>query len=141
MDGTPGRGRRRAGRARRLSVLVGGKAYEIKRERSLPASCIWWSASARYAVECAGSALSAHPRAPLAKRGRAAEDLIAPMPGKIVRFMVAGEDEVKAGQGVIVMEAMKMQNEMKSPKKGMVQKIVGERRRDGECRRRAGDVE
>ena len=46
------------------------------------------------------------------------------MPGKIVRVMVAVGDEVKAGQGIVVMEAMKMQNEMKSPKDGRVQKIL-----------------
>ena len=38
--------------------------------------------------------------------------------------MVAEKDEVKVGQGVLVMEAMKMQNEMKSPKDGRVQKIL-----------------
>jgi pyruvate carboxylase subunit B len=46
------------------------------------------------------------------------------MPGKIVRIMVAENDEVKTGQGIIVMEAMKMQNELKSPKDGKVQKIL-----------------
>ncbi len=46
------------------------------------------------------------------------------MPGKIVRILVNEQDEVKAGQGIIVMEAMKMQNEMKSPKDGRVQKIL-----------------
>ncbi len=46
------------------------------------------------------------------------------MPGKIVRILVNEHDEVKAGQGIIVMEAMKMQNEMKSPKDGRVQKIL-----------------
>ena len=56
--------------------------------------------------------------------GGGPQQLIAPMPGKIVRISVAAGDEVKAGQGVIVMEAMKMQNEMKSPKDGRVQKIT-----------------
>ena len=46
------------------------------------------------------------------------------MPGKIVRIMVSEKDEVKAGQGLLVMEAMKMQNEMKSPKDGNVRKIL-----------------
>jgi biotin carboxyl carrier protein len=46
------------------------------------------------------------------------------MPGKIVRILVNEQDEVKAGQSLIVMEAMKMQNEMKSPKDGRVQKIL-----------------
>ena len=40
------------------------------------------------------------------------------------RILVAVGDEVKAGQGIVVMEAMKMQNEMKSPKDGKVQKIL-----------------
>jgi biotin carboxyl carrier protein len=34
------------------------------------------------------------------------------------------DSEVEAGQGVVVVEAMKMQNEIKSPKKGVVRKIV-----------------
>jgi len=50
--------------------------------------------------------------------------LVAPMPGKVVRLLVAEKAEVQAGQGVLVVEAMKMQNELKSPKKGVVQRIV-----------------
>jgi biotin carboxyl carrier protein len=49
---------------------------------------------------------------------------MAPMPGKVVRLLVAEKDAVEAGQGILVVEAMKMQNEIKSPKKGTVQKIV-----------------
>ncbi|MES1262163.1 MAG: acetyl-CoA carboxylase biotin carboxyl carrier protein subunit [Acidobacteriota bacterium] len=44
----------------------------------------------------------------------------APMPGKIVRVLVAAGDEVTAGQGIVVIEAMKMQNELKSPRAGRV---------------------
>ena len=46
------------------------------------------------------------------------------MPGKVVRINVQEKDEVKAGQSILVMEAMKMQNDMKSPKDGKVQKIL-----------------
>jgi biotin carboxyl carrier protein len=46
------------------------------------------------------------------------------MPGKVVRVLAAEKTEVDAGQGVLVVEAMKMQNELKSPKKGIVQKIL-----------------
>jgi biotin carboxyl carrier protein len=53
-----------------------------------------------------------------ASQGR--QKIIAPMPGKVVRLLVAVGDAVEAGQGLIVVEAMKMQNEMKSPKAGMV---------------------
>jgi len=47
----------------------------------------------------------------------------APMPGKVVRLLVADGAEVNANQGLLVMEAMKMQNEIKSPKKGVVRKL------------------
>jgi len=106
-----------------MSVLVGGKAYEVKRERSLQGELHLVIGSARYAVDV---------QDPRSLRTRRAADgaeagpqkLTAPMPGKIVRILVAVGDEVKAGQGIIVMEAMKMQNELKSPKDGKVQKIL-----------------
>ena len=53
--------------------------------------------------------------------GRAA--ILAPMPGKVVRIMVAVGDEVEAGQGIVVVEAMKMQNELKAPRAGRVTAI------------------
>ncbi len=45
------------------------------------------------------------------------------MPGKVVRIIAALGDDVEAGDGVVVVEAMKMQNEMKSPKSGRVREI------------------
>jgi biotin carboxyl carrier protein len=50
-------------------------------------------------------------------------EIRAPMPGKVVKLLVAAGDEVQANQGIVVMEAMKMQNEIKSPKKGVVRKL------------------
>jgi biotin carboxyl carrier protein len=49
--------------------------------------------------------------------------LIAPMPGKVVRVMCSAGDEVSAGQGLLVVEAMKMQNEVQSPKAGKIAEI------------------
>jgi biotin carboxyl carrier protein len=46
--------------------------------------------------------------------------IAAAMPGKIVRVLVSVGDEVVAGQGLLVIEAMKMQNELKSPRDGRV---------------------
>jgi biotin carboxyl carrier protein len=46
--------------------------------------------------------------------------ITAPMPGKVVRVMVEAGAEVAAGEGILVVEAMKMQNEMKSPRAGKV---------------------
>ncbi len=53
--------------------------------------------------------------------GRA--NLSSPMPGKVVRVMLSAGDEVAAHQGVLVVEAMKMQNEVQSPKAGRVAEI------------------
>ncbi|NMO22267.1 biotin/lipoyl-binding protein [Pyxidicoccus fallax] len=47
----------------------------------------------------------------------------APMPGKVVKVLVKVGDEVKEGQGLVVVEAMKMENELKSPKAGKVTEL------------------
>jgi biotin carboxyl carrier protein len=48
------------------------------------------------------------------------QTVTSPMPGKVVKILVAMGDEVKEGQGLMVVEAMKMENEMKSPKAGKI---------------------
>jgi len=68
------------------------------------------------------------------RTGRAAADggsqadgeqtLVAPMPGRIVRLLVARGDEVAARQPIVVVEAMKMENELRSPKTGRVKEIA-----------------
>jgi biotin carboxyl carrier protein len=47
----------------------------------------------------------------------------APMPGRVVRLLAGVGDAVEAHQGIVVIEAMKMQNELKSPKAGKVVQI------------------
>jgi biotin carboxyl carrier protein len=49
--------------------------------------------------------------------------VIAPMPGKVVRVLVEAGQTIEAGAGVVVVEAMKMQNELKSPKSGTVTEL------------------
>jgi biotin carboxyl carrier protein len=105
-----------------LSVLLEGKAYEIKRERTATDMHLWVG-SARYAAELRD------PRSLQSRQGTAGDDhgprkLRAPMPGKVVRVLLKEGSAVEAGQGILVVEAMKMQNEIKSPKKGTVKKIV-----------------
>jgi biotin carboxyl carrier protein len=104
-----------------LSLCFGNKAYEVKCER-VAGDLHLWVGSARFAAEVRD------PRS-LRGRGRTVDDhgprkLTAPMPGKIVRVLVSEGAEVEAGAGVLVVEAMKMQNEIKSPKKGTVQRIL-----------------
>ena len=50
--------------------------------------------------------------------------IVAPMPGKVVRLLVKVGDPVEAGQGLLVVEAMKMQNEIRSPKSGKVERVL-----------------
>ena len=94
--------------ARRASgvfdVAVGVRAYEItvidpKRLRT-------------------GETVSAH--------GGGTAQIVSPMPGRIVKVLVAEGAKVEAGEGVVVVEAMKMQNELKAPKAGTVVSINAE---------------
>jgi biotin carboxyl carrier protein len=104
-----------------LSLLVDGHAYEIKREQTATDLRMWVGTSC-FAAELRD------PRS-LRSRNKDAGDekgprrIVAPMPGRIVRLLVAENSDVEAGQGIVVVEAMKMQNEIKSPKKGIVKKI------------------
>lgn len=105
-----------------LSIIVDGKAYEVKRERSATDMHLWVG-PVRYAAELRD------PRSLRGHKGSGADEegvkkLVAAMPGKVVRILAPERSEVEAGQGILVVEAMKMQNEMKSPKKGVVQKIM-----------------
>ena len=59
-----------------------------------------------------------------ASAGGAAADLTAPMPGTVIKVLVAEGDEVAEGQTVVVMEAMKMETEIKAEKAGRVAQIV-----------------
>ena len=56
-------------------------------------------------------------------RAEGKQIITAPMPGKIVKVLVQVGDEVKEGQGLVVVEAMKMENELKSPKAGRVAEL------------------
>lgn len=64
------------------------------------------------------------PRSLRGRRGPAESSgpqaVVAPMPGRVIRVLVEAGQEVAAGEGLIVVEAMKMQNEMKSPRAGRV---------------------
>ena len=70
---------------------------------------------------------------PHRRRGRAAlpaadgpQEVVAPMPGKIVKILVARRQEVAVGAGLLVIEAMKMQNELRAPRAGRVEEIYVE---------------
>ena len=86
-----------------MSILLAGDAFEVKRERSLEGELHLVIGSARYAVDVQDPRSLRTRRA--AEGGEAGpQKITAPMPGKVVRVMVAEKDEVKVGQGVLVME-------------------------------------
>ena len=105
-----------------LSLLVSGKSYEVRREESAEGTSIL----------IGRDRLNAMVRDPRSLRSRGGRDrgaqgpkkITAPMPGKVVRILAPLGSEVEAGQAVLVIEAMKMQNELKSPKKGNVRKLT-----------------
>ncbi len=104
-----------------LSVLIDGKVFEAR---------IWCAPDAlRVAIQ--GTEYLAQLEDPRQWRraGRGAsgaegrQNIIAPMPGKVVRVLVKKGEKVTPGQGLLTVEAMKMQNEIKSQREGTIEKI------------------
>jgi len=55
--------------------------------------------------------------------GRGAGLVKAPMPGRVVRILVEPGQQVKSGEGIVVVEAMKMENELSAPRDGVVTQV------------------
>ena len=109
-------------RPNELSLIMDGVSYAVRREKTLQETYLWIG-SLRYTADVSD------PRSLQSRRSASGEAegtkrVLAPMPGRIVRVLVKEHDVVQAGQGVVVVEAMKMQNELKSPKQGTVQKLL-----------------
>jgi biotin carboxyl carrier protein len=62
--------------------------------------------------------------AALATHAAGAQQIVSPMPGKVVKVLVKVGDQVTARQGLVVVEAMKMENELRSPKDGRVTEVL-----------------
>jgi len=99
------------------SVLFDGRSYEARIEQSNGLTVVLIDGH-RFEVEIHDPRRWSRQTGPRGAQGRL--HVSAPMPGKIVRLLVAEGDTVTAGQGLLVVEAMKMQNEMKAPKDGRV---------------------
>lgn len=104
-----------------LSLLINDTSYEARQENSATGMDIIVGQE-RFGV------LVRDPRSLRARGGRDSstqgpKKIVAPMPGKVVRVLVQTGSEVEAGQPVLVIEAMKMQNELKAPKKGKLRKL------------------
>jgi len=103
------------------SVLMDGRVYDVWVEESLAGLVIVIDGYRFEAEVCDPRRFSRQ------TRGRGVDgvqSLRAPMPGKVVRVLAAPGDALEAGQGVVVVEAMKMQNELKAPRAGRVLTIA-----------------
>ena len=111
------------------SIVIDGRSYEARVTGEMVDI-----AGRRYQVEILD------PREPRRRAANAGgsgrRDVTAPMPGKVVRVLVSEGDSVEAGQGLVVVEAMKMQNALKAPKTG---RIIAVQAREGDTVA-AGDV-
>ena len=106
-----------------FSILLNGKSHEVRITPTPTGALTLQTDHQDFTAELLDS------RAWRGRRHRALEaegrqQIIAPMPGKIVRVLVQAGDKVEAGQGLIVVEAMKMQNEIRSPKSGTVERLL-----------------
>ena len=97
-------------------ITEGGAAVAAPKSRPAPAA----KAAAPVAKAPAASAA----KAPEATVSAGQEVIDSPMPGNIWKVLVAEGDSVKEGQALIILEAMKMENELVSPKDGVVSKIL-----------------
>jgi len=52
------------------------------------------------------------------------DEVMAPMPGKVIKILIKAGDSVKAGSKIAILEAMKMENELISPKDGKISKVL-----------------
>jgi biotin carboxyl carrier protein len=102
------------------SLLIGGESHEVGLERQ----------ASGYRVVFSDDSVSVE----LAEAGRGSDSptrrshgparVTAPMPGRIVRLLAAAGADVEAGQGLVVIEAMKMENELRTPRGGRLQELL-----------------
>ena len=109
------------------SILIDGQSYEARVQPAPDARPgqpeIWAVTIAQYDfhVEVRDSRTRRFAGQALAHNGPL--EVLAPMPGKVVRVLVGRDEEVAQDQGLVVIEAMKMQNELRAPRPGRIAEV------------------
>jgi len=103
------------------NIQVNGKKYEVKVMGITEVEPVEVK-TVKGEVPAKAEAPKAAPAAPAAS-GKG-EPVLAPMQGNILNVMVKVGDSVKAGQTIIILEAMKLENEIKAPRDGVVSSIA-----------------
>ncbi len=109
----------------KYKVTLQGRTYEIEVQGGKASLLAEYDAAA--APVAAAPTAAPAPAASAAAAPVAAGDgeaITAPMPGTILRVNAAQGDSVKAGQVLIVLEAMKMENEILAPRDGVVKQVI-----------------
>jgi biotin carboxyl carrier protein len=106
-----------------ISVLLHGESHEVRVAAQPDGTLKLQTGLQEFSAEIIDPrAWSGRRHGALEAEGR--QQITAPMPGKVVRLLVSAGDKVEAGQGLLVVEAMKMQNEIRSPKSGTVERLL-----------------
>lgn len=106
-----------------ISILLDGQSFEISVTPSLDGKLTLQTGAHEFTAEVIDPrAWSGRRHGNVEAQGR--QQIVAPMPGKVARLLVQAGDHVEAGQGLLVVEAMKMQNEIRSPKSGTVERVL-----------------
>jgi biotin carboxyl carrier protein len=117
-----------------LSLVIDGKSFEIRRENAGETPRVFVHGRQYEVTLQDARSLKSRRRAGPGDAGPLR--LMASMPGKVVRVLAKEGDILQAGVGIVVVEAMKMQNELRSPKEGTLKKMLA---REG-MNVNAGDV-
>ena len=107
---------------RAFSLILNGQSFEVQCEPTAESLQIALGGAIYECVVSNPRSLRTRKKTGLADSGE--QKLTAAMPGKVVRIIAAVGDQIKAGQGILVIEAMKMQNEVRSPKNGLLKKLL-----------------
>jgi biotin carboxyl carrier protein len=106
-----------------LSILLDGQSFEISVTQSPDGKLKLQAGAQEFIAEVIDPrAWSGRRHGGVEAEGR--QQIVAPMPGKVVRVLVKAGDRVDTAQGLLVVEAMKMQNEIRSPKSGTVERVL-----------------
>ncbi|MBZ5620142.1 MAG: biotin/lipoyl-binding protein [Acidobacteriia bacterium] len=100
------------------SVLLDGRSYEARVEESPSGGVVVVIDGYRFEIEVSDP--RRWTRKSGGRHGEGVQSIATPMPGKVVRVLVSPGDTVETGQGLVVVEAMKMQNELKASRAGRV---------------------
>ncbi len=106
-------------RMKNYTITVNGTVYQVTVEEGFTEGV---KAAAPIAPKAAPKA-APKPAAPVSSGAQGSIQIVAPMPGKILGVKAKAGDQVKKGQVVIILEAMKMENEIVAPEDGVIASI------------------